>query len=112
MTKDFSNTGVAIVLEQPLGLEQAILGFRLDGEMTFVRAEAKHLNPMGGGFFQLGFQLLEVVSTATSELIRGALNRSRCVRRSSRCRRQRRIADSQSPLTPSSSASTLSSRGT
>ena len=34
----------------------------MDGEMAFVRAEAKHLNPMGGGFFQLGFRLLEVVS--------------------------------------------------
>jgi hypothetical protein len=62
MAKDFSNLGVAIVVEQPLGFDQAILGFRMDGETTFLRAEAKHLNPMGGGFFQLGFRLLEVVS--------------------------------------------------
>jgi len=63
VTKDFSNTGLAMVIDRPLGLEQAILGFRMGGEMAFVRAEAKHLNPMGGDFFQLGFRLLEVVST-------------------------------------------------
>ena len=32
--------------------------------MTFVRAEGKHLTPMGGGFFQLGFRLTEIVSAA------------------------------------------------
>jgi hypothetical protein len=62
VTKDFSSTGLAMVLDQPLGIEQAILGFRMGGEMAYVRAEARHLNPMGGEFFQLGFRLLEVVS--------------------------------------------------
>jgi hypothetical protein len=62
VTKDFSNTGVSVVLEQPLGFDQVILGFRMDEDMTYVRAEAKHLNPMGGGFFQLGCRLLEVVA--------------------------------------------------
>jgi hypothetical protein len=62
ITKDFSNMGLAIIMDQPVGLDQVIIGFRVDNEMAFVRAEAKHLNPMGGGFFQLGFQLLEVVS--------------------------------------------------
>ena len=32
--------------------------------MVFVRAQAKHLNPMGGGFYQMGFRLLEMVSVA------------------------------------------------
>ncbi len=62
VTKEFSNTGVAVVLEEPEELDQAILGFRFEGQMTFVRAQAKHLDPMGGGFHQLGFQMLEVVS--------------------------------------------------
>jgi hypothetical protein len=62
VTKDFSSAGLAMVLYQPLGIEQAILGFRMGEDMAFVRAEARHLNPMGGDFFQLGFQLLEVVS--------------------------------------------------
>jgi hypothetical protein len=31
--------------------------------MVFLLAEARHLAPMGGGLSQVGFQLLEVVST-------------------------------------------------
>ncbi len=61
VTKEFSNTGLAVVLAEPLGLDQVILGFRRERELTFVRATAKHLNPMGGGFHQLGFHLNEVV---------------------------------------------------
>ncbi len=61
VTKEFSNSGLAIVLDKPAGLDQVILGFRFEGEMTFVRAEAKHLNPMGGGFHQLGFQTTDIV---------------------------------------------------
>ena len=62
LTKDFSNTGVAVVFKGPEELDQAILGFRFEGQMTFVRAQAKHRHPMGGGFHQLGFQMLEIVS--------------------------------------------------
>jgi hypothetical protein len=62
LTKDFSSGGVAIVLNEPGGPEQAILGFRLEGAMSFFRAESRHLEPMGGGFYQVGYQLFEVVS--------------------------------------------------
>jgi hypothetical protein len=62
VTKEFSSTGVGVVLDRPRPLHEAILGFRLEKEMTFLRAEAKHLSPLGGGFFQLGFRLTEVVS--------------------------------------------------
>jgi len=58
-TKEFSTSGVAVVLSEPQALDEVMLGFRHEGEMTFVRAKAKHLNPMGGGFYQLGFQMLE-----------------------------------------------------
>ncbi|MCE5302443.1 MAG: hypothetical protein LLF97_04965 [Planctomycetaceae bacterium] len=64
VTKDFSSNGAAVVLDRPRGLDQAVLGFFFEGEMVFLRAQAKHLNPMGGGFFQLGFQMLEIVSIA------------------------------------------------
>lgn len=62
LTKDFSSAGVAIVVNEPKGPEQAILGFRLEGAMSFFRAESRHVGPMGGGFFQIGYQLFEVVS--------------------------------------------------
>ena len=64
VSKEFSSNGVALVLNEPRGLDHAILGFRFEGQMSFVRAQAKHLNPMGGGFYQLGFRMLEVVSLA------------------------------------------------
>jgi hypothetical protein len=60
VTKEFSATGVALVLDGPRPLDEAILGFRWGHEMVFVRAKAKHLNPMGGGFYQLGFQITEL----------------------------------------------------
>jgi hypothetical protein len=62
LTKEFSNSGLAVVLDRPQAFEQVVLGFQFEGEMTFVRSKARHLNPMGGGFYQLGFQLLEVLS--------------------------------------------------
>ncbi len=64
VTKEFSNNGVGLVLNEPIDLDWAILGFRLEGQMEFVRAQTKHLDPMGGGFYHLGLQLTEVVSSA------------------------------------------------
>jgi hypothetical protein len=59
VTKEFSSKGVAVVLDSPCGLDEAFLGFRIRGQVTWLRARAKHLNPMGGGFFQLGFRMVE-----------------------------------------------------
>jgi hypothetical protein len=64
VSKEFSLNGVAIVLDRPRALDEAILCFRFEGEMTYIRAKAKHLSPIGGGFYQLGFNLLEVVAPA------------------------------------------------
>lgn len=61
VTKEFSGTGVGLVVDQPWALDEVILGFRWEGEMQFVRAEATHLTPMGGGFYQLGMQMTEMV---------------------------------------------------
>jgi hypothetical protein len=62
VTKEFSGTGVAVILDRPRALDHVVLGFRFEGEMRFVRARARHVNPMGGGFSQLGFQMLHVVT--------------------------------------------------
>ena len=61
VTKEFSTSGLAVVMDQPKALDETILGFRWNREMTFIRATAKHLNPIGGGFFQLGLQMTEVI---------------------------------------------------
>ena len=61
VSKEFSSRGVALVLDAPRGLDEAFLGFRRRGGVCWLRAKAKHLNPMGGGFYQLGFRLVEQV---------------------------------------------------
>jgi hypothetical protein len=63
-TKEFSNNGVSVVLDARRDLDEVVLGFRFEGEMTFMRAEAIHDHLMGGSYHQLGFRLHEVVSAA------------------------------------------------
>jgi hypothetical protein len=62
MTKDFASTSVSVMVDSPRTVEDAVLGFRWDGEMFYVRANSKHLSPLGGGFHQLGFQMLEMIT--------------------------------------------------
>ena len=61
MTKELSTTGMALVLAEPRGLDEVIVGVRWEGEMTYLRAKTRHLNPLGGGFFQLGLQVTSLV---------------------------------------------------
>lgn len=61
VTRELSITGVGIVLDRQRALNEVILGFRNGADLTYVRAEAKHLSPMGGGFFLLGSEMLEIV---------------------------------------------------
>ncbi|HID77381.1 MAG TPA: hypothetical protein EYP56_15470 [Planctomycetaceae bacterium] len=61
VTKEFSSVGVSLVLCEPRGLDEAVLAFRYEREMRFVRGEARHLNPMGAGFYQIGFRLKELI---------------------------------------------------
>jgi len=61
VTKEFSTTGVSIILDHPQGLEEVILAFRWESNMTFIKGRARHLNPMGAGFYHLGIELSNVV---------------------------------------------------
>ncbi len=58
-TKEFSTSGVAVVMDHPRGLDEALLGFRWRGSLTWIRAKARHLHPLGGNFFTLGFRFTE-----------------------------------------------------
>ncbi len=61
ITKELSTTGMALVLAEPRGLDEVLVGVRWEGDMTYLRAKTKHLNPLGGGFFQLGLKVTSVV---------------------------------------------------
>ena len=62
VTKEFSTAGLGLVLSEPMPLDEIVVGFRWEGDMTFVRAKARHMNPLGGGFQHLGLQLTEMAS--------------------------------------------------
>jgi hypothetical protein len=61
VTKEFSVNGVGIILDKQRALDKVILGFSSEGDMTYFRAKAKHLSPMGGGFYHLGLEMTELV---------------------------------------------------
>lgn len=61
ITKELSTTGMALVLTEPRALDEVIVGVRWEGDMTYLRAKARHLNPIGGGFYQLGLHVTSVV---------------------------------------------------
>lgn len=64
ITKELSSSGLSLVLGEPRALDEVILGFRWDAtDMKFVRAKARHVAPLGAGFYQLGLKCLEVVPT-------------------------------------------------
>jgi len=61
VTKEFNTRGVALVLHECRAPDHAILGFRYEGSMRWILAQSKHLSPMGGGFWQLGMRLKQMV---------------------------------------------------
>jgi hypothetical protein len=70
VTREFSTSGISLVLERPIGFDEVTLGFRWENEMNFAKAKAKHLNPMGGGFYQLGFELTKMMHPADYPALR------------------------------------------
>ena len=60
-TKEFSSTGVSLVINGPDAPDEMILGFHWNGEMQFVRATTKHRDAMGAGFYHLGLQMIEMI---------------------------------------------------
>lgn len=61
VTKEVATAGLSVVLDEPKAPDEVILAFRWETQMRFIRAQAKHLNPMGAGFYQLGFEMTEMV---------------------------------------------------
>ncbi|MBN2580296.1 MAG: hypothetical protein JXB10_15005 [Pirellulales bacterium] len=64
VTKEFSGVGVGLVVQVPWKFEQAILCFRFEEEMYYARATVRHLTFLGGGFYQLGFEMNEMVNAS------------------------------------------------
>jgi len=62
VTKEFSSTGVSLIVGGGRVPERMLLVFRWEGVLQFVEAESRHLSPMGAGFYQLGVRLIRMVN--------------------------------------------------
>jgi hypothetical protein len=61
VSKEFSSTGIGLVLDRPRNLDKVILGFYWEHEMNYVWAEVKHLTVLGGGFYHLGLKMTKMI---------------------------------------------------
>jgi hypothetical protein len=66
LTKNLSGQGLALVLHQPLRAEQVVIGIWSGGEAHFVSAAVRQSIALGGGFWQIGVEAVEMLSTARS----------------------------------------------
>ena len=62
VTKEFSTSGMGVVIGKPCSFDRAIVAVRIDADMHYARAKVKHVSPMGAGFYHLGLQLTEMVT--------------------------------------------------
>lgn len=61
VTQNISNKGVALLSQQPIKTEEALVGFWQDGACDFVLADIRHRSTVEGGYWQIGLELSEVV---------------------------------------------------
>jgi len=66
VTKDISEVGLSLVLREPAVPPQMVCGFWLDAPY-FVRAELRHSEPIGGGFWQVGIEMTELFTLADQD---------------------------------------------
>jgi len=59
LTKDWSTTGLSVVLSEPRGVDDVIVGVRFEGEIHYILSRAVHLSPIGPGFYHLGLRFCE-----------------------------------------------------
>ncbi len=62
VTKEFSSGGISVVVDHPHVPKEAVVIFVSGSKKTFMHAQLKHIDPIGFGFYQCGFQLLKVLT--------------------------------------------------
>jgi len=65
VTKNLSGQGLAMVMPQPFWAEGVVIGLWNEVNPEFVRGEIRQNVPLGGGFWQLGVELVERLSLTT-----------------------------------------------
>jgi hypothetical protein len=62
LTKDLTGQGLSLVLNHPFHAPQLVIGFWRETQPVFVLGSGRQNTPLGGGFWQLGIELREVLS--------------------------------------------------
>jgi hypothetical protein len=75
LTKDVSERGVGLVLEQPFRAERVVLGFWLPHEdhPDFFLGDIRQNSPIGGGFWVIGIELVDVATPAETKALQRLL---------------------------------------
>jgi len=63
-TKDFSDRGLSLVLHQPFKAAQVVVAVWLLESPRFALGEVRQIVPLGGGYWQLGVELTELLDSA------------------------------------------------
>lgn len=61
LTKNLSSQGLALVLQQPFRAEQVVVGFWAGDGAHFVLGHVRQNVPLGGGYWQLGLEAMEML---------------------------------------------------
>jgi hypothetical protein len=61
VTKEFSVSGMSVILDEALDTEEVVLAIQWDDTTTFIRGDVKHQSPIGAGLWQCGVQVTEIV---------------------------------------------------
>ena len=64
VTREFSTGGCSIAVDHPHVPKEAVMIFKSQDKLIFILAKSKHLDPMGAGFFQCGYQLTKVFNAS------------------------------------------------
>jgi hypothetical protein len=71
LTKNLSSQGLALVLHQPLRAEQVVVGIWSNAQAHFVSGKVRQTVVLGGGFWQLGVEMTDLLCVAhMRELVR------------------------------------------
>lgn len=62
LTKNLSSQGLALVLHQPFRAEQLVVCIWSNEQAHFVAAKVRQSVPLGGGFWQIGVEVTELLS--------------------------------------------------
>ena len=63
VTKDLTGQGLSLVLNHPFHAEEIVIGFWQEIDPEFIAGRVCQNAPLGGGFWQLGVELREVVTS-------------------------------------------------